>query len=149
MGMNHKCDKHGCYLKKHICKFELHRGWYGKSIMPTDADYIVERNANILIQEWKQPRIQMPDGQEILFKIWAGFNRAAGYQKFTIMQVSGYAGEMRVIEFRFYDWKSSIINARKTAWGEWIDGSKYEAACKKWYQCANTNWFYKNRNAKA
>ena len=146
MDYHKSCEENGCYKERHVCDFSQHEGWYDYGITPTDIDYVVERNSNILIQEWKQPGKDLPKGQNKLFKHWAGFNRQAGYQKFTIMQVAGYAGRMEVVEFRFYLWRPSDIHADHSVWGAWLPPEKYEPACRSWFKWADNNWFYEKRN---
>ena len=144
-GLNHDCrpDRTNCYKDRHVCNFGYQEGWYPRGITPTDVDFMLEGGGNLMMQEWKEPGVPMKNGQSILFREWAKFNIIAGYSIYTFMQVSGFAGRMEAVKFRFYYWERPIPE-----WGKWIDGSTYKETCIEWFRRADNDEFRKNRETK-
>lgn len=66
--MNHNCDHHGYWMKKHMTPLGLFDPAFPEGQGMTDVDAIIERRGQFLLFECKKPGVPIPKGQEIMLK---------------------------------------------------------------------------------
>lgn len=122
--MRHECDKHGCFLKRHVLKFGVFDGIFPRGINFSDIDASLEYNYQILEMEWKKSKECITKGQKLYIK------RKTAALRCTFIVVIGDAENMQCSEYQVWysgkpgKWVEGDINALKeriAAWRKYVD----------------------------
>ena len=105
--MRHNCQNSGCYLDRHVLKFDVFAGIFPRGMNFTDIDASIEYRKLFLDMEWKQSRECMTKGQHLYFQ------RKTEFCFHSAIIVVGNAQDMTCTEFMTY-WKGQP--------SEWVQG---------------------------
>ena len=122
--MRHSCQNNGCYLDRHVLKFDTFAGLFPRNMNFTDIDASIEYRGLFLDMEWKQSRDCVNRGQEIYFE------RKTEFCFHTAIVVIGNAQDMTCTEYCVY-WKGKpsvwiqgdieMLKVQIVKWKEHID----------------------------
>lgn len=122
--MRHRCDRHGCYYKHHVVKFDRFQDCFGGAINFSDIDSIVEVRGHFLTADWKHPAKREPDqGQHILFQ------QLSRLKNWTCLIVSGDCSTMTI---------ESVCKYDDGVKGPWVscDMDTFKRRLRVWYKKA-------------
>ena len=96
--MRHDCQTGGCYLHRHVLKFDAFADCFPNKMNFTDVDASIEYRGFFLDMEWKEDASQITQGQTIYFQ------NKTKYAGFCAIEVIGSASNMQVAGFRIWWW---------------------------------------------
>ena len=96
MTITHNCELHGCYIKKMTPDWGFLDSSFSGKIRIGDIDGIVEVNGKLLILEWKTEGVNLPLGQEIMFK------RITPGRKITVIVIWGDPEETTPTHYQLF-----------------------------------------------
>ncbi len=116
--MRWDCEKRGCFNLKRRPKIEVFHDLFPGKISFGDVDGIVEINGKGLLIEWKSDTIDLPRGQQIMYK------RLTAGKMLTVIIIVGNAETMRIshVGYVFNGEYSEPTPADMDRLREWIAG---------------------------
>jgi hypothetical protein len=96
VGMRHRCENNGCFLDRHVLKFEVFDDLFPNKMNFMDLDATIEYKSHFLDMEWKEDNSAITTGQTIYFQ-----RKTTGSQHAAIM-VIGNAQDMTVAGYQVY-----------------------------------------------
>lgn len=120
--IRHECRRHGCYLKRHVVKFDEFKECFRRNICPSDIDWAVDVDGKFLFMDWKHESKPQPEyGQDLLLR------RLSRLEDFTVVLVRGDCETMQVTGIKQYingeprEWEQACIDSLKERVKKWAD----------------------------
>jgi len=109
--MKHNCEMQGCYLQRHVLKFDVFKGIFPRGINFMDIDASVEYRYQYLEMEWKTKReLFDSNGERLAIERKTSAKRRSAALRLTYILVVGDAETMTCSEYKV------LYNGKTTGW---------------------------------